>query len=603
MDFPNWKSFTPSFASEELTRLIGESEDKVAALERSNAADFETLVYALNDATRELWRIWGMVSHLLGVANSKEWREVEEKFQPQMVAFSLRVGQSRPLYEAAKQVLSRESDPVRRRILSKMVEAADHAGVGLEGEKRERFNAIQSELAKLAADFHNAVIDATTPDIADAVYVEAMKHEMDSKKREELYRKRSTRAPENAPRIDRILELRRELAALLGYGDYAALSLSSKCAPDAKAVMKLIDRLDEATREPAAKEKAELGEALKPWDVAYAAERLRERKFSYSEDEVKRCFKFPAVLSGLFKMVRFLFEVDVEEIAADEKPSVWHPDVRFFAVKENGRTIARFYLDAYARPGEKSGGAWMNEFANLSSRLGEQPLAVVVLNLKDDAMPMREVETLYHEFGHALQCMLTRVGEEDAAGINLVEWDAVEVASQFMENWCLDDRTGVEVPSDLKAKLKSSKTFRAASACRRQLAFAKTDMELHGSDAVDADAVKRRNFEHFDLPSIEGDLFLCAFTHIFAGGYAAGYYGYKWAEVMSDDCYGAFTEAGLVHDAALKETGRRYRDTVLALGGSMSALDVFRRFRGRDPDIAAHLANLGLTPEVGCADK
>ena len=209
---------------------------------------------------------------------------------------------------------------------------------------------------------------------------------------------------------------------------------------------------------------------------------------------------------------------------------------------------------------------------------------------------MREVETLFHEFGHATQCMLTRVGEEGAAGISLVEWDAVEVASQFNENWCLDARTGIRVPDELKAKVLAAKNFRAATACRRQLAFAKADMLLHSGAAAGRAPreVKEEVFRHFGLPTLPEDRFLCSFTHIFAGGYAAGYYGYKWAEVMSADCYGAFEEAGLADDAAVKRVGRAFRETVFALGGSASALEVFRRFRGRDPEIGALLRQQGL---------
>ena len=243
----------------------------------------------------------------------------------------------------------------------------------------------------------------------------------------------------------------------------------------------------------------------------------------------------------------------------------------------------------------------MNEFGNRCDRLGRKPLAVVVTNFPapgEDGvshLPFREVETLFHEFGHALQCMLTRVGEEGAAGISLVEWDAVEVSSQFMENWCMDDRTGIEIPSELKKKVRAAKNFRAATACRRQMAFAKTDLDLHvGAPPSDPGAVKRENFGHFGLQMIPEDRFLCAFTHIFAGGYAAGYYGYKWAEVMSADCYGAFEEAGLGDDDAMRRVGAAYRETVLALGGSRSALDVFRAFRGRDPEISALLRQQGL---------
>ena len=647
-DFPDWAGFTPEFAAAELPRLLDEAERAVATIEcgdRTVAAPaYEAFVWALDDATRGLWRCWGMVSHMLGVMNSEQWRKVEEEWQPKIVAFSLRVSQSKRLYGIAKDVRNRQPSAaaVRCRILEKMVQGAELAGVGLEGERKARFNEIQMKLAKLGADFHNAVIDATAAfkyekdgksyAIDDANYPETMKHCADREVRETLYRARVARAPENEPRIAEILKFRQEEAEILGFGNYAEKSLATKCAPGIAAVMKMIDDLDAATEERAVDENGELvksrggetpppqqdaisrggavsaalnEEEIPPWDLAYAAERLREKKYAYSEEELKKHFELEDVVKGLFRMVKFLFGVDVEEVA--DRPSVWHEDVRFFRVVEKGETIAHFYFDPFVRSGLKSGGAWMNEFRNRCRCRGEgverivTPLAVVVTNFPEKDgngkchLPFREVETLFHEFGHALQCMLTRVDEEDAAGINLVEWDAVEVASQFMENWCLDDRTGISVPAELKAKVRAAKNFRAATACRRQLAFAKTDIVLH-STAIDgdrqpstADGTKKAIFAHFGLPMIEDDRFLCSFTHIFAGGYAAGYYGYKWAEVMSADCYGAFEEAGLADDAAMRRLGAKYRETVLALGGSKSALDVFRDFRGRDPEIAALL--------------
>ena len=619
-NFPDWGKFTPEFASAELTRLLESSEAAVREVETGEDASYEGFVWRLDDATRDLWRTWGCVAHMLSVMNSDAWRKVEEAFQPKLVEFSLRVSQSPALYERAKSARAAlgDGDPTRARILDKTIQAAELAGVGLKGEAKARFNEIQARLARLAADFSNAVIDATaafkyekdgkTYAIDDASYQETMKQCADREVRERLCRARSTRAPENAERIAETLRLRRESAAILGFANYADLSLATKCAPSVAAVEKMVDDLDAATASPAAREREELagmqpaenGE-VQPWDVAYLAERLREKKYSYSEEELKRHFEFADVLKGLFRMVDFLFGVQVEELTGDDKPSTWHEDVRFFAVRDGGRDVAHFYLDPYVRTGLKNGGAWMNEFGNLIGRLGRKPLALMVLNLKapdengKTFMPMREVETLFHEFGHALQCMLTRVSEEDAAGISLVEWDAVEVASQFMENWCLDDRTGIKLPAELKEKVKASKNFRAATACRRQLALAKTDLALHVADEVaDANEVKRATFVHFDMPFVPEDLFLCGFTHIFSGGYAAGYYGYKWSEVMSADCYGAFEEAGLEDDAKMKDLGSKYRDTVLALGGSVNALDVFRKFRGRDPGIDALLRQQGL---------
>ena len=609
IEFPNWADTTPESVERDLPRLLNESEKAVAAIESAQPRIYEDLVWKLDDATRELWHCWGIVGHMLGVMNSDAWRKLEESFQPRIVSFALRVSQSKRIYDLAKEVLAKLPEEsgvcVRRRILSHMILSAELAGVGLSGKARERFNEIQAKLARLSADFANAVIDATTPEIADAAYIESMKHEPSAEKREVLYRKRATRAPENAVRIKEILALRKECARLLGFPNYAEFSLATKCAPSPAAILKMIDELDAATATAAKSEDEELGVGLKPWDYAYVAERLRESKYAYSEEELKRHFEFEDVLKGLFRIAGFLFGVEFRELTGVEKPSVWEKSVRFFSVIEEGKTIAHFYLDAYARPGQKQGGAWMNEFRNRSVRPGRtarRPLALIVLNLKEpdeqgrSYLPMRDVETLFHEFGHALQCMLTRVDEEDAAGINLVEWDAVEVASQFMENWCLDDRTGISLPDDLKAKVRAAKNFRAASACRRQLAFAKTDLLLHLSDLPgDANAVKMQEFAHFGLPSIEDDRFLCSFTHIFAGGYAAGYYGYKWAEVMSADIYGAFEEAGLADDAAMIRLGRTYRETLLALGGSLNALEVFRRFRGRDPEIDALIRQNGLS--------
>ena len=626
-EYPDWSSFTPEAAAEMLPSLMEKAEAAVKAIEADKSTLYEDFVWKLDDAVRELWSVWGRVCHMLGVMNSDAWRKVEETFQPKLVEFSLRVSQSPELYAKSKAVRAALDEAqkngaavssVRLRILDKMIQGAELAGVGLAGEKKARFNEIQAELAKLGADFSNAVIDATaafkyekngtTYTIDDANYTETMKHCADREVRERLCRARSTRAPENEARIARLIALRRECADILGFANYAELSLATKCAPSIAAVMKMVDDLDAATEAVARAEKDELaamqspedGE-VQPWDGAYLAEKLREKKYSYSEEELKRHFAFSDVLKGLFRMVDFLFNVQVEELAGDSKPTVWHPDVRFFAVKENGREIAHFYLDPYVRPGLKQGGAWMNDFGNKVARLGRLPLALMVLNLKapdengKTYMPMREVETLFHEFGHALQCMLTRVDEEDASGICLVEWDAVEVASQFMENWCLDNRTGIELPEELKAKVKASRNFRAATVCRRQLAFAKTDMILHSADEVpDANAVKVDNFVHFGMPFVPEDRFLCGFTHIFSGGYSAGYYGYKWSEVMSADCYGAFEEASLTDDSAMKRLGAKYRETILGLGGSKNALEVFREFRGRDPEIDALLRQQGL---------
>ena len=433
-DFFDWGAFTPESAAEDMPRILSDAEKAVADIESSEPGGYESLVWRLNDAMRPLRRFWGAVSHMLSVMNSDAWRALEDEWQPKVIAFSLRVGQSRRLYDIAKSLLSAPEgglDAVRRRVLEKMVQSAEHAGVGLDGAKKVRFNEIQERLARLGADFHNAVIDATKAfsfekdgkkyTIDDASYPQTMKHCADREVRERLCVARATRAPENSARIDEMLRLRREEAELLGFGNYAEMSLSTKCAPSVDAAFGMIDDLDEATRAPAKKDDEELADSakgevptLEPWDLAFFAERLRERKYAYSEEELKRNFEMEDVVAGLFRLSKFLFGVDVKEVVGDAKPSVWHPDVRFFEVKCDGETVAHFYFDPFVRSGQKSGGAWMNYFRvrRMTAEGVELPLALIVTNFPErDAegkchLPMREVETVFHEFGHALQLML-----------------------------------------------------------------------------------------------------------------------------------------------------------------------------------------------------
>ena len=662
-EFPDFPAMTPAAAEEAMPKLLADAKARVDAIESGASADWAGFVLALDDAVRPLYEAWGLVGHLLSTCNSEEWRALEAKWQPDIVAFSLRVGQSRKFHDLAAELRSKlpgDAPPARRRILDKMIQGYELSGVALDGEKKKRFNEVATSLAKLSADFRDHVLDATkafrlpvseaqldgVPEqvramarrkdggfeatIEDAMYVPLMKHCRDRSVRERLYRARSTRASsgttDNAPLIDGILSLRREKAKLLGFKDPADLSLSTKCAPSAAAVFKMIDDLAAASRPAAKREKSELvafaAEAAKrgdgngdmaPWDVSYYAERQRESLYSYSEEELSRYFNFPVVLEGLFKLAGRLFGVSISP--ADWSAPVWHKDVRFFRVgDEDGRTIAHFYLDPYSRPETKQGGAWMNEFRTRNVRPDgkvELPLAVICCNqaLPDAEgrclMTFREVETLFHEFGHALQHMLTRVDDGGASGLNLVDWDAVEVASQFMENWCVDSATlsrfafhvdtHAPLPASLLEKVRAARNYRAGTACLRQLAFAKTDMLLHSeSFSGEPEDVKRSVFADYDVPMIPEDRFLNSFTHIFAGGYAAGYYGYKWSEVMSADVFGAFEEAGLSDEEAVRRVGRSYRDTFLALGGSVDPMEVFRRFRGRAPAIDALLRQQGL---------
>ncbi len=473
--------------------------------------------------------------------------------------------------------------------------------------------------------------------------------------REKVYRAHATRAAhgdhDNQPLVERILRLRAEQARLLGYGSHAEVSLAAKMAPDVAAIETLQAELHAAAKPKAEQELAELtafaraqtGDpalTLALWDIAFWAERLRESRFAFTDEELRPYFSLEKVLSGLFAVAQRLFGIRVR--AADGETPVWDPAVRFFRIAdENGRDIAAFYLDPYSRPQNKRGGAWMDNALDRKLRGDGSlrlPVAYLVCNQTPPVrhadgsetpslMTFREVETLFHEFGHGLQHMLTTVTHVEAAGINNVEWDAVELPSQFMENWCYHRptvmgmarhwQTGVPLPDALFDKLVAARTYLAGMATLRQLYFSSVDLELHHryrplppltkstepgedtrADEETASDVQRRVARlNTLLPPLPDDRMLCAFSHIFAGGYAAGYYSYKWAEVLSADAFGAFVDAGLDDERAVAETGRRFRDTVLARGGGQHPLTVFTAFRGRAPSTRPLLVQTGLLAE------
>ncbi len=693
--YPAFDQMTPENAEPASRLMLDESRSAVDALEASATPTWEGLVKPLHDACHPLFDTWGLLSHMLSVMNSDAWRRVHETLQPDIVTFSLRVGQSRIFYDGfrALQAADKASPcltPVQRRILGKTILGVEQAGVGLPPEQQARFNAIQMELARLSTTFRNNVLDATkaysltlsTPeDVAGlppallavaaqaarqslalqrsaaplegecpheppqsldngpwritldtAVYLPFMMHSRNRSARERLYRASATRASsgatDNTPLIEQSLALRRELAGLLGYATFADLSLSTKTAKTVAAVDGLISQLAEASHAPGQQEAAELlafarsngfeENTLQPWDIAFWAERQRENLYDYSDEELSRYFLFPRVLEGLFKLAERLFGITITQ--ADGEAPVWHPDVSFFRVADaDGTPRACFFIDPYSRPETKGGGAWMNDFRT-RERLGDGtvklPMALLVCNQsvpvgsEPPVMRFQEVNTLFHEFGHALQHMLTTVEEPDASGVNGIEWDAIEIASQFMENWCYDRATlkglsrhaatGEVLPDALFDRLVAAKNHRAATAMLRQLFFAATDMDLYARYPrpgwPDADAVKRLNAAKYSpVPLLPEDRFLCSFSHIFGGGYAAGYYSYKWSEVLSADAFAAFEEAGLDDDQTVRATGRRFRDTLLALGGGTDPAEVFRLFRGRAPSIAPLLRHFGLS--------
>lgn len=450
--------------------------------------------------------------------------------------------------------------------------------------------------------------------------------------REKLYRSFICRASEepfdNKPLITKILKLRRKMAKLLGFKTYAALSIGRKMAGNVETVYELLDSLRQASWDTAQSELKELENLarsknaempLMNWDVAYWAKRLQEEKFDYSDEDLRPYFALPNVLKGLFELVQRLFGIRVEE--APDETSVWHKDVRFFHIyDENDQQIASFYLDPYSRPENKRGGAWMDECKTRyrkSDQKIQKPVAYLVCNSTppvDDApslLTFREVETLFHEFGHGLQHMLTNVELSDVSGINGIEWDAVELASQFMENWCYHRKTlmsmavhyesGEQMPESLFQKLLASKTFRAGGLMLRQIQVGLVDLELHekwdpeSGDITPFDIQAEVAEKTSVMKPLKEDQFLCSFSHIFAGGYAAGYYSYKWAEVLSADAFSAFEEVGLDQEEKVAEVGKRYRDTILSSGGSEHPMEVFKKFRGREPDTTALLRHSGLS--------
>lgn len=672
---PPFEVIAPDQVIPAMETLLAELTQAIDQLEQSFTPTWGELVEPLTQLEEKLEWTWGIVGHLTSVKDSPELRQAYETIQPQVVTFMTRVGQSRPFYEGYCQIRDGETwgnlDEAQQRIITAAIRDAELAGVGLDGAAKDRFNEIQQELAKLSTEFGNHVLDATkaftlkltdpaevaglppsalslaaqtarahgeenvTPEAGPWVmtldfpsYGPFLKYAERSDLREKVYRAFVSRASEgdldNRPIIRRILQLRLEKAQLLGFENFADLSLARKMAPSVAAVEQLLEELRSVGYAAAQEELNELRlfaqQDLKHWDVSYWAEKRREALFDFSEEALRPYFPLPQVLDGLFQLANRLFGVTVT--AADRQAPIWHPDVRYFqVVDEKGQAIAYFYLDPYSRPGEKRGGAWMNVCIGRSQlptgiRL---PVAYLVCNQtppvdgKPSLMTFMEMTTLFHEFGHGLQHMLTRVNHAGAAGINNVEWDAVELPSQFMENWCYHRETlmgiarhyetGEPLPEEIYQKLLAARNYMSGSGLLRQLHFSLLDLELHSrynpnGEETPNDVRDRLAATTLVMPPLAEDNFLCAFGHIFAGGYAAGYYSYKWAEVLSADAFAAFEEAGLDNPQAVAQVGRQFRETVLALGGSQHPLTVFQSFRGREPQTEPLLRHSGLLQQA-----
>lgn len=679
---PPYEAIRPEHVEPAITALLADLEMRLTQLEANVLPTWDGLLKPLEQLEERLSWSWGIISHLMGVKNSPELRQAYETMQPEVVKFWNRLSQSQPIYEGFKALRSspewNQLEASQQRIIESAIRDAELSGVGLTGEAKERFNAIQLELAELSTRFSNHVLDATkafslTLDQPEQVeglppsllalaaqaargvgaeqataeagpwritldlpsYLPFMQHSRRRDLRETLYRAFISRASkgefDNTPLIRRILQLRQEMAHLLGYANFAEVSLAAKMAPSVDAVEQLLEELRAASYEAAVKELEELrayaaakgaaeGAELQHWDIPFWAERQREEKFDFNAEELRPYFPLEQVLQGLFDLSHRIFGVTIT--AADGQAPIWHPDVRYFQVADaTGQAIAYFYLDPYSRPAEKRGGAWMDEcisrakIADNGAASVRLPVAYLVCNQtppiddKPSLMTFGEVETLFHEFGHGLQHMLTQVDYVRASGIRNVEWDAVELPSQFMENWCYHRatllslgqhyQTGEPLPEHYYQKLLAARTYMSGSAMLRQIHFSWVDLELHSryqpNGPETPEQVRRRLAEKTTvLPPLPEDAFLCAFGHIFSGGYAAGYYSYKWAEVLSADAFAAFEEAGLEDEGAIAQVGQRFRHTVLALGGSQHPMQVFTAFRGREPNTGALLRHNGL---------
>ncbi|NCQ89595.1 MAG: M3 family metallopeptidase [Microcystis aeruginosa LG13-03] len=669
---PAFDQIQPGLIVPGMTQLLQELAGELTDLEAQIAPTWEKLVEPLTRIEERLSWSWGIIGHLMGVKNSPELRQAYETVQPQVVEFISRLSQSKPIYEAFLSLRQGESwgqlDEAQQRIVEASLRDAQLAGVGLLGEKKDRFNAIQLELAEITTKFSNNILDATkafqlklkTPeDIAGLPpsllslaaqtartqgetnastetgpwvitldfpsYFPFMKYSDNRELREKLYKAYVSRADlgelDNNPLIDRILQLRQEQAHLLGYSTYAEVSLARKMANSVDEIEKLLDNLRQVSYEAAKQDLEALKtfagtDDLKHWDIAYWSEKQRQAKFNFSAEELRPYFPLPRVLEGIFSLAKRIFGVEI--IAADGKAPIWHPDVRYFQINdEKGEKIAYFYLDAYSRPAEKRGGAWMDVCIGRAKTGTEVrlPVAYLICNQtppvdgNPSLMTFEEVTTLFHEFGHGLQHMLTTVDYSGAAGINNVEWDAVELPSQFMENWCYDRptlmsmakhyETSETLPEHYYQKLLLAKNYMSGSAMLRQLHLSLVDLELHHRYQPNGGETPKQVRQRLAatttiIPPLPEDAFLCSFGHIFAGGYAAGYYSYKWAEVLSADAFAAFEEVGLDNEEAVKAIGRRFRDTVLAMGGSSHPMNVFKAFRGREPSTEPLLRHSGL---------
>ncbi|NDC65738.1 MAG: M3 family peptidase [Burkholderiaceae bacterium] len=668
-----------------IEHLLGVCESAVTrAVDTKTPATWLDLVEPLEDATEQLGRSWGVVSHLNAVADTPELRAAYGAMLPKVTAFFASLGQNLALYQRYKELRNSSAFEAlsvdQKKVIENSLRDFRLGGAELPDADKPRFAQIQDEQAILAKAFSDHVLDATDAFVhvvtsiddlaglpqdviaaaADTAkqkglegwaftlhfpsYYPVQQYAENRSLRRLLYEAYVTRASELAVQYGRgqlewdntqnmidQLRLRDEEARMLGFANYAALSLAPKMARDVAEVDTFLSDFAQRAKPFAQKDWLELQEfghqslglqTIEPWDMAFVSERLKQARYAFSENELKQYFPLPKVLEGLFRVIQTLFSVSIRSASLP----TWHPSVQSFEIQNNQQqTIAYFYLDPYARPG-KRGGAWMDDARGrrvFSNGEVQAPVAYLVCNfaapvevngqMKPPTITHDDVITLFHESGHGLHHLLTQVNALGVSGINGVEWDAVELPSQFMENFCWEWEvlqgmtahvdTGEPLPRSLFDKMLEAKNFQNGLTTMRQLVFSLTDWRLHSRfDANSAqgqavlDLARSINNEYHVIPQASISRWPNTFSHIFAGGYAAGYYSYKWAEVLSADVYAAFEEAAKVKGTVLDpETGIRYRQEILEVGGSRPAAESFAAFRGRPPQIDALLRHGGLT--------
>ena len=674
LDFSNLPQFdriTPQDVAPAMDVLL---EHANAALETVTAADFpadwNAIAKVLDVSTERLGTAWGAVSHLNSVADTPELRAAYNAALPRVTEFWTRLGADERLYAKYKAIDASALLPDQRQAHLNAMRNFVLSGAELTGAAKERFAQIQERQAELSQKFSENALDATDAyayyaradeldgvpaDVQHAALAAAQAEGKDGYKltlkmpcylpvmqfatrtdlREKLYRAYVTRASDqaqadaqkfdNTALIGDILTLRREEAQLLGYANFGEVSVVTKMAQSPAEVVAFLRDLARRARPYAQNDIADLrafaAEHLslpdpQAWDWPYVAEKLKEARYAFSEQEVKKYFTAPKVLDGLFKIIETLFEVSIRP---DTAP-VWHPAVAFYRIERNGELVGQFYLDQPARTG-KRGGAWMDDVRTRWKRpdtgVVQTPVAHLVCNFaegvdgKPPLLTHDDVITLFHEFGHGLHHMLTQVDERDVSGIGGVEWDAVELPSQFMENFCWEWSvlehmsahvdTGEPLPRALFDKMIAAKNFQSGMQTLRQIEFSLFDMLLHTEHDPAADFMPLLAQVRSEVAVLTPPAFsrtAHTFSHIFAGGYAAGYYSYKWAEVLSADAYAAFEETTGADGLPSTETGRRYRKAILEAGGSRPAMESFKAFRGREPRLDALLRHQGMAEEL-----